>query len=63
MTMRMQAYGGGSFCAEDALQDSLDREERDRLESALAEADAELDRGEGIPAEQFLADLQARSRR
>ena len=43
------------------LGDDLDREESARLKLALTEAAGELARGEGIPAEQVLAELRARS--
>jgi hypothetical protein len=39
--------------------DQLDHEERARLHAAIEEAQDQLDRGEGIPAEQFLAELRS----
>lgn len=39
--------------------DDMDDDERRMLEDALDEAEAELDRGEGIPAEQVLAEVRA----
>lgn len=39
--------------------DDLDEEERCRLDDALDEAAAELDRGEGIPAHRVLAEVRA----
>ena len=40
--------------------DQLDDEDRARLHAAIEQAQDELDRGEGIPAAQFLADLRSR---
>ncbi|HXJ19554.1 MAG TPA: hypothetical protein VMT03_04910 [Polyangia bacterium] len=37
----------------------LDVEDRARLHAAIEQAQDELDRGEGIPAAQFLADLRS----
>lgn len=39
--------------------DELDDEERERLHAALDRADAQCERGEGIPAEQFLAEMRS----
>ena len=39
--------------------DQLDEEDRARLHAAIGHAQDELDRGEGIPAAQFLADLRS----
>jgi hypothetical protein len=39
--------------------DQLDDEDRARLHAAIEQAQDELDRGEGIPAAQFLADLRS----
>lgn len=39
--------------------DQLDDEDRARLHAAIEHAQDELDRGEGIPAAQFLADLRS----
>lgn len=43
------------------LTDDLDQEERARLRVALVAASEEFERGEGIPAEQVLAELRTRS--
>lgn len=40
--------------------DQLDDEDRARLHAAIEQAQDELDRGEGIPAGEFLADLRSR---
>jgi hypothetical protein len=40
--------------------DQLDDEDRARLHAAIERAQDELDRGEGIPASHFLADLRSR---
>ena len=40
--------------------DDLDGAERERLHAALLEAQAEIDRGEGIPAEQVIERLRRR---
>ncbi len=40
--------------------DQLDDEDRARLHAAIEQAQDELDRGQGIPAAQFLADLRSR---
>jgi len=40
--------------------DQLDDEDRARLHAAIEQAHDELDRGEGIPAAEFLADLRSR---
>jgi hypothetical protein len=40
--------------------DQLDDDDRARLHAAIEQAQDELDRGEGIPAAQFLADLRSR---
>lgn len=40
--------------------DQLDDEDRARLHAAIEQAQDELDRGEGIPATDFLADLRSR---
>jgi hypothetical protein len=40
--------------------DGLSDDERERLHEALEEAHAELERGEGIPAAQVIAQLRAR---
>lgn len=40
--------------------DQLDDEDRARLHAAIEQAQDELDRGEGIPAAKFLADLSSR---
>lgn len=37
----------------------LDEEDRRHLHAAMAEADAEIDRGEGIPMHEILASLRA----
>ena len=42
--------------------DDLDEEERARLHAALDEARAELDRGEGVPADDVIDRLEARHR-
>jgi hypothetical protein len=39
--------------------DELDDEDRARLHAAIEEAQDQLDRGEGVPAEQFLAELRS----
>jgi len=39
--------------------DDLDDDDRGRLHAALDEADAQFDRGEGIPAARVLAELRA----
>jgi hypothetical protein len=43
--------------------DEMDGEERARLHAALDEAQAEIDRGEGISGAQVLASLRANRRR
>jgi hypothetical protein len=40
--------------------DNLDEAERERLHAALLEAQGEIDRGEGIPAEQVIERLRWR---
>jgi hypothetical protein len=40
--------------------DQLDDEDRARLHAAIEQAQGELDRGESLPAVQFLADLRSR---
>jgi hypothetical protein len=40
--------------------DQLDDEDRARLHAAIEQAQDELDRGEGITAAEFLADLRSR---
>jgi hypothetical protein len=40
--------------------DQLDDEDRARLHLAIEQAQVELDRGEGVPAGDFLADLRSR---
>ena len=40
--------------------DQLDDDDRARLHAAIEQAQAERDRGEGIPAAQFLAELRSR---
>lgn len=40
--------------------DQLDDDDRARLHVAIEQAQDELDRGEGIPAAEFLADLRSR---
>jgi hypothetical protein len=60
MSMLMKGHGSGGGHADDALDDNLDADERDRLDAAIAEADAEIDRGEGIPGDVFFAELHAR---
>ena len=40
--------------------DQLDDEDRARLHAAIEQAQDELDRGESIPAAEFLADLRSR---
>jgi hypothetical protein len=42
--------------------DGLDDEDRARLHVALEQAQDEIDRGEGIPAEEVLAELRKRGR-
>jgi hypothetical protein len=42
--------------------DELDDEDRARLHVALEQAQDEIDRGEGIPAEEVLAELRKRVR-
>ena len=42
--------------------DEMDDEERERLHAALDRADAQCERGEGIPVEQFLAEIRLRRR-
>jgi hypothetical protein len=39
--------------------DQLDDEDRARLHAAIEEAQDQLDRGEGVAAEQFLAELRS----
>lgn len=43
-------------------RDDLDSDERARLHAAIAESCEELDRGEGVPAEDVLAELRAMRR-
>jgi hypothetical protein len=43
--------------------DGLDDDDRARLHSALDEAQAELNRGEGIPVEQVVAEARASFRK
>lgn len=43
-------------------RDDLDDEERARLHAAIVESADQLDRGEGVPAEQVLAELRAMRR-
>lgn len=43
--------------------DQLDDEDRARLHAALEQSQAELDRGEGIPVAQVLAELRSGRRR
>lgn len=40
--------------------DQLDDEDRARLHATIEQAQDELDRGEGLPAAAFLADLRSR---
>jgi hypothetical protein len=40
----------------------LDDEDRARLHAALDEAQAEIDRGEGVPASEVIAELRNRAR-
>lgn len=42
--------------------DELDDEDRARLHAALDASQAEIDRGEGIPASEVIAGLRARDR-
>jgi hypothetical protein len=42
--------------------DELDDEDRARLNAALDESQAEIDRGEGIPATEVIAELRKRHR-
>lgn len=42
--------------------DDLDPEDRARLHAALDQAQAEIDRGEGIPAREVIAELRKRAR-
>ncbi len=40
--------------------DQLDDEDRARLHAALDQAQGEIDRGEGMPADQYLAKMRTR---
>ncbi len=40
--------------------DDLDEEDRARLHAALDESQAEIDRGEGVPAREVIAELRNR---
>jgi hypothetical protein len=42
--------------------DDLDEEDRARLHAALDQAQDEIDRGEGIPASEVIAELRKRAR-
>jgi hypothetical protein len=42
--------------------DDLDDEDRARLHAALDESQAEIDRGEGVPASEVIAELRNRGR-
>ena len=42
--------------------DELDDEDRARLHAALDESQAEIDRGEGVPASEVIAELRNRGR-
>lgn len=42
--------------------DELDEEDRARLHAALERSQAEIDRGEGIPATEVIADLRSKRR-
>jgi predicted transcriptional regulator len=42
--------------------DELDDEDRARLHAALDESQAEIDRGEGVPASEVIAELRSRAR-
>ena len=42
--------------------DDLDEEDRARLHAALDQAQNEIDRGEGIPASEVIAELHKRAR-
>ena len=42
--------------------DDLDEEDRARLHAALDQAQDEIDRGEGIPANEVIAELRKRAR-
>jgi hypothetical protein len=42
--------------------DDLDEEDRARLHAALDQAQTEIDRGEGIPATEVIAELRKRAR-
>lgn len=42
--------------------DELDDEERSRLHAALDQSQAEIDRGEGAPASEVIAELRNRGR-
>jgi hypothetical protein len=42
--------------------DDLDDEDRARLHAALDESQAEIDRGEGVPASEVIAELRDRGR-
>jgi hypothetical protein len=41
--------------------DELDDEDRARLHAALDESQAEIDRGEGVPAGEVIAELRSRA--
>jgi hypothetical protein len=43
--------------------DGLDDEDRAQLHAAIDEAESELDRGEGVPAEQVIAEARASFRK
>jgi hypothetical protein len=42
--------------------DEVDDEDRARLHAALDESQAEIDRGEGVPASEVIAELRSRAR-
>jgi hypothetical protein len=42
--------------------DELDEEDRARLHAALDESQAEIDRGEGVPASEVISELRNRGR-